>query len=60
MSLSDDLLSALMREPLVPLPAEFRCEPQERLLAEARAERDKHRQILRSGRNPIKVRQDEK
>ena len=37
MSLSDDLLSALMREPLTPLPAAFRSAKQERLLAEARA-----------------------
>jgi acetyl-CoA synthetase len=36
-SLSDDLLSALMREPLMPIPAAFRSAKQERLLAEARA-----------------------
>jgi len=36
-SLSDDLLSALMREPLTALPPAFRSEQQERLLAEARA-----------------------
>jgi hypothetical protein len=29
-------------------------------LAEARATRDKYRQILRSGRNPIEVRQEER
>lgn len=37
MSLSDDLLSALLREPLVPLPTAFRSAKQEKLLAEARA-----------------------
>ena len=37
MSLSDDLLSTLMREPLMALPPAFRSAPQERLLAEARA-----------------------
>jgi acetyl-CoA synthetase len=36
-SLSDDLLSALMREPLTALPPAFRSAKQERLLAEARA-----------------------
>jgi acetyl-CoA synthetase len=36
-SLSDDLLSALMREPLVALPPAFRSAAQEKLLAEARA-----------------------
>jgi acetyl-CoA synthetase len=36
-SLSDDLLSALMREPLVALPPALRSAQQERLLAEARA-----------------------
>ncbi len=36
MSLSDDLLSALMREPLVALPPAFRSAKQEKLLAEAR------------------------
>jgi len=36
-SLSDDLLSALLREPLTPIPAAFRSPRQEQLLAEARA-----------------------
>jgi acetyl-CoA synthetase len=36
-SLSDDLLSALTREPLVALPPAFRSARQEKLLAEARA-----------------------
>lgn len=37
----DDTLAALMREPLVPLPPEFRSEAQRLLLAEARAEEAK-------------------
>lgn len=37
MSISDDLLSALMREPLVPIAPAFRSARQAQLLAEARA-----------------------
>ncbi len=37
MSISEDLLSSLLREPLVALPPAFRSPSQERLLAEARA-----------------------